>query len=165
MLVVQKDAGSILITKRVYYKDGGVGLPLKPGYALCYDHTEDLVPQAGEFDEMKRGIVCVRPATANLEHFAGIVVKVLNRQGTGTDFSGFVEIATPNAGSFLPAFCNVNATTGVTALQPQNGQFSLAADATAGIADNYSRRTAAVAMETKDTSVTPSNALVRLIGK
>lgn len=163
-MLVQHHAKSVVETKIVFYKDGGVGEELKAGYALCYDHTEDLTPQGAEFDELIRGSVCVRPATANLEYFAGIVTKILSRTEPHslTDFSGFVEVAVPRRDTFIKAFCNLNATLG-QALVATNNSFALTLDGFAGIADSYSRRTAAVALETLDTSVTPGNALVKLV--
>jgi hypothetical protein len=164
MLTVQRNAGVEPLTKIVFYKNGAVNAPILPGYALCYDIAEDLVPQAGEYGELQRGSVVVRPATANLEFFAGIVTKVLQRVGTGTDYSGFVEIAVPRFGTLVKAFCKSNATSAATVLLPVNDLFSLATDGVA-TADLYSRRSCAIAGETADTSVTAANKWTWLLGK
>lgn len=166
MHIVQKSAASVPESKIVFYKDGGVAAPLKPGYALCYDVTEDLTPQTGEFDELVRGNVVVRPTTANRELFAGIVKKIHKRTGTGTDYSGFVEIYTPKSGTFVKALVGVNSTRATTVMTPVNNQFYLGADASTDIASDYSRNSVGLFVDETDATLTatPANRLVMLLG-
>ena len=165
MHTIQRNAGTVPSTKIVYYKDNGVGEALKPGYALCYDIAEDLTPQGEEFGEMVRGIVVIKPATANLEFFAGIVKKVHQRLDNGigsTDYSGFVEVYEPKYGTFVDAFCGANIVV-TEPLVPVDGQWWLVPAATTDIAQDWPIAGVGQAAVTDATlTATPANALVML---
>ena len=135
MHTVQRDAKSVPTTRIVYYHDGGVAAPILPGYAVCYDIAAPLVPAGDNFKERTRGAQVVQPATANLLFFAGIVKKVHERMGSGTDYSGFLEIYEPKYGSFVQALVGENVVVG-SVLVPVDGEFHLILAATTDIAED-----------------------------
>lgn len=154
MHIVQFAAGQVLQTKRVYYKDAG-STPILAGYALCYDIAAPDTPAAGTFDEEVLGIRVVKPATANLFTFAGIVKNPPRTRISATDNSGFCEIYVPQPGDILSVWTHENMTAVTTALGVANADFGLVADAQYdGTNKRPSIFTLALALETANTSGT-----------
>lgn len=159
-LVIQKDLANPIETKEVWYD--GAGGQIAVGYSVCYDPAEDLTAGATEFGELERYKVVKKPATANLQFYAGVVVDTLRQSGST---AGPVRIAIPRRGAAFNALCKVNATVG-DPLAPTNGEWHLAADAAAATATSgagasvFSRNTVAVAGETANTSVTAANKVI-----
>ena len=134
---VQFEGASAPKKKRVYYSGTDA---LLVGYNLCYDH---LAPVTGD-KKLQMGAECVKPATANLSMYAGVVLNAI----TGP---GFVEIATADAGEFVTALTKAAAATqGTQALGPVNGEYWLAVTASATVAQFTNG-------ENVDTSVTEAN--------
>lgn len=135
--------------KRVWYSGSDA---LEPGYALCYDvaATADASPV-----KTALGSAVVKPATANLMAFAGVVAPGQSKQGPC-----YVEIIVPQRGVFVDALCEADATAFTTALAPANGEYGLAAhtDATLNLP------MIGVAAETADTASTAANKKVMLLG-
>lgn len=158
MHIVQRDGQRSLDTEIVYY---GGSEELKVGYAVCYDPTASETPT--EWKENQKGRTVAKPATANLEFFAGIVVSVpQKRMGeVAGSVKGYATIARVRRGDFMKARVKANSVTGTTVLQPVDGKWHLAADATA-TANLYSRRSVAIAAETVDSSA-DADASVRLV--
>jgi hypothetical protein len=158
MHVIQRDGQRSLDTEIVYY--GGTE-ELKVGYVVCYDPTASETPT--EWKENQKGRTVAKPATANLEFFAGIVtVAPQKRMGevSGSN-KGYATIARVRRGDFLKARVKANAVTGTTVLQPVDGKWHLASDGTA-TSNLYSRRSVAIAAETVDSSA-DADASVRLV--
>lgn len=153
MHVVQKGLGPIPETFEAYYLDGGDGA-IAVGNVVCYKHDEDMTAQAGEFDELERFKVVVKPKTANLDFFAGVIVGITRRVGTGTNYSSFVRIQRLKHGAVAKALVKANATAASTVLKPVNDSWALEADATTDIATQLSRWSTAIAGETANTSST-----------
>jgi hypothetical protein len=135
-----------LEVKRVYY----IGTDqLVPGYNLCYDQdatTDNASP------ELRLGSAVEKPATANLNAYAGVVV---NRpSGIGPCF---VDIAVPRKGDMVVALCNANATAFATALAPQDASYALAAHSDSGLNLPMVARAAVTA----NTSVTAANKTIQ----
>jgi|SRR6056297_538526 len=133
-----------LALKTVYYTGSDT---LLKGYAVCYDQDATIGT-----DKTSRGNAVEKPATANLNAFAGIV----QQKVTGP---AFVEIAVPRRGDHLQVFCDADATAYTTALAPQNDSYALAAhtDATLNLP------MVALAAETADTDTTNANALAQFL--
>ena len=128
MHIAQLSAGPVVETHEVYYSGTD---EVKPGYVLCADLSEDLVPQAGEFDEMQRGRVFKKPATANLAGPKRIVVKAPSNIDT-SDKSGWCVVVDPAQSSMFTA--SVDGTTDVAVgdyLIPVDGEWHLAKSASA----------------------------------
>jgi hypothetical protein len=161
------DYDPIITRKRVYYEGSDA---LKAGYALCYNHdtttnwwgfgeltygadkTEQSVTAEGEQNEGKWMRV-EKPATGNLDFFAGVV-----SQGQALTGPCFVDIDVPNGGITVVQ-ANVACTTGVTKLYVSAGSYYLMGQGTVGAA----QRCVGMAMETYDRSSTAGPIMARLV--
>lgn len=149
MHTVQRDGQQSLDTIQVWY-DGTV--ELKAGYAVCYDVAAALTEGSDGFNEKIRGRVVVKPASANLEYFAGIVVvppqKRVDPDGT---YKGWCTISPMRRGTWVKALVlkTVTNTALNDVLAPIDGQWYLGEDAN-DTSNLYSRRSIAIAGEVKD---------------
>jgi hypothetical protein len=138
-------------TIAVYYSGTDT---LSAGYALCYDQAAS----ATATDPKARlGAQVVKPATANLSFFAGVVAE----SSAGRVGPCFVDIVVPMSGQIVAAYCNSNSTIATTLLAVQNGQYSLAAQATLSAATLPTL--VGVAAETADTSGTAANKYIKFL--
>ena len=155
--IVQRDGQQPLETLEVYY-DGSDELLV--GYNVCYDITASLTDPESDWSEKVRGRVVVKPATANLKHYAGVVVKPPQKRidPAGT-YKGWCTIARLRAGTWLKAYTNADMNLSTKPyLKLANNSFALVAEATTGT--TYGADTIAVVGETADTSGTAANKLV-----
>lgn len=120
------------------------------GSALCYDTTASK-GAADPRDEL--GTLAIKPATAHLFAFAGVVV-----EGGGKTAPDWFEVYEPVTGAIVDALVGVNTVAGATALGPVNGEYHLAAHADATL----NQKMAATGMET-DATLTATPAVVRTI--
>jgi hypothetical protein len=138
-------------TRRVYY----IGTDtIVAGYVLCYDQN---ATKNADPEEEGLGIAVEKPATANLNHFAGIVAP-----GQSVTGPGWVEIVTEG---LVEAFTDADMTLGTSILGPVNDSYALAAKSLSD-PNTHAEHLQAVAQawETVDTDTNNANALVRLIG-
>lgn len=124
---------------------------LQSGYALCYDTAAS----ATATDEKTRlGQAVLKPATAHLKAFAGIV----HPSSAGKTGPCFVDIIVPRRGDIIQAWTNVNQTAFTTALSVTNaGGYALVADTDATFNDQH----IGLAAVTVDTSGTAALNYVR----
>jgi hypothetical protein len=107
-----------------------------------------------------RGRRVVKPATAVLGMFAGLIAPTSAGKVVVNGTGAFVDIVVPRSGDVCLASVKANATKGATVLGITNaGGFDLVAmtDAT------FNVDVAAIAMETADTSVTVGTKLVKFL--
>lgn len=154
MHVTQKDLASVPETFSAYYDDDSNNEEIKVGYVVCFDPTAPLAAADGEWDEQARFRVVVKPKTANLSFPAGVISRIIRRQGSGSDYSSFVEIERFKNGSTLKPFVKANCTVGTTVLKVADDSWDLVIEGDASIATRYTRVSVAVAGETADTSTT-----------
>jgi len=143
---VQYNARSQPNRKKVWYAGTD---QLDVGYNLDYDvaATKDATPV-----KTALGNQVVKPATANLNAYAGVVAVKPPSAGPC-----YVEIFVPEKGECCEALCNANATAFTTVLGPQDGSYALAAKADS----TFNLAAVAKAAETADTSVTAANKLIQ----
>lgn len=146
---VQFAGGQKTNKKWVYYAGSDI---IQPGYALCYDTA---ATKNASDPKTALGNQCVKPATAHLNAFAGVVAP--GRK----DIQGpcMVEILTPKPGEYVEALTKANMTLATTVLGPADASYALAAktDATFNLA------AVAKAAETHDSSTTEAKKLVQWI--
>lgn len=155
MDIVQRDGQQPLDTIKVWY---GGSDELKPGYSVCYDVTAALTE--GDYAEQIRGRVVTKPATANLEYYAGVVVNPPQKGiDPGGAYKGWCTIAPLRRGQWVKALVyKASSNTALNeVLQPVNAQWYLGADAQADTllpastgVGRYSRTSVAVVGEALD---------------
>lgn len=138
MGLVQSNATPTSKVKTVWYAGADV---LQKGYALAYDVAATV---AATDPKTRLGNQVVKPATANLFAFAGLVAD----GSAGKQGPCFVDIIEPEPGAFADAFMNINATAFTTALGLVNGSYALGAFADATL--NFGL--VGIATVTQDTS-------------
>jgi len=153
MHIVQRDLGPIPETFVAKYVDSGKGA-IAVGAAVCYDHTIAAAHAAGTWAEEELFKVVNKPVTANLLFFAGIVLEIIKRTGTGSNYSSFVRIQKLNQGSVVRASVKANSTIAVTPLKISDDSWDLVVDGDATIAVNHTVHTVGYAGETANTSST-----------
>ena len=138
------------LTKYVWYP--GNREDLKPGYALCYDHTAPINPTGTDVNKNAqiRGRQVVKPATGNLNFFAGVVAQVAPQ----FEGAGQVEIVQPYAGESTHGHSDENLTALEADIGLVNDEWALKLTPTVAVA-----RT----MEVIDRSTTAGSALVYFI--
>lgn len=138
-------AGVPQVTNKMVYFTGSDTLAV--GYALCYD--QDASPTNADL-KLRLGVAVEKPATANLNAFAGIV----SESSDGVTGPAWVEIIVPTPNVIVNAYCHVNATAWTTAVAPADGDYGLVAfaDATLNLA------MVGLAATTLDSSSTKANA-------
>jgi hypothetical protein len=146
-MLVQSNACDHLEVRTVYYAGTDV---LKTGYALAFDTAASL---SATDPKTRLGNQVIKPATANLFAFAGLVAP----QSDGLTGPCNVDIFIPRKGSFAVAWTHANATAYSTALGLANGSYGLVsfADATLNLG------LVALAAETVDTSATAAVKLIK----
>jgi hypothetical protein len=146
-MLVQSNACDHLEVRTVYYAGTD---KLVAGNALAWDVAANIA----DTDPKKRlGNQVVKPATANLFAFAGIVAP----QSDGITGPANVDIFIPRKGSFVTAWTHANMTAFTTALGLANNDYGLVtfADATLNLG------LVAIAAQTVDTSGTAAAKLVK----
>ena len=116
---------------------------LQEGYALCYDVAASLTatdPKA------RLGNQCIKPATANLMAFAGLV----GPSSAGKTGPCYIDVIPYNKNRFAYAYCKINATAFSTLLGPVDAQYALGAFSDSTVNLNF----VGIAAETADTSTT-----------
>lgn len=146
-MLPQFDACDHLEVRTVWYAGTD---KLVQGYALAYDVA---ATQVATDPKTRLGNQVVKPATANLFAFAGVVAP----QSDGLTGPCYVDIFIPRKGSFAKAFTHSNMTAFTTALGLANNDYGLVtfADATLNLG------LVALAAETVDTSGTAATKLVK----
>ena len=153
-------------TIRVYYEGSDT---LYEGYALCYNYdttdnwmgksaadlTVESATTAEGYQNEGKFIRVEKPATANLQWFAGVVA------GNAGGITGpcALDIYVPN-GAIVPVRSKISSTVGKHALAIQNAQYYLGNPAAGNT--NGAGRYVAVAEETVDRSSTEGLCLARL---
>ena len=121
---VQPSGRHPLQTKLVYYK-GTEKPPI--GGVLCYDIAAPTTPAAGTFDEEVLGTRCIKPATANLMLFAGIVIndEEYQKKVSGA-YDGFYRVISPTKGAMVEALVYfATGTAGSSLLKPVDAKWYL----------------------------------------
>jgi hypothetical protein len=151
-----------LSVKTVWFYNGtGGSLTLVEGQAVNYDLDDTNAPATNTADPKNaRGNRCVKPATAVLGAFAGLI-SVGSAGKVVPDASGaFIDIIVPRRGDVVTAMTKANMTKGATGLGITNtGGFNLVAHTDATINVDL----VAVAFETVDTSTTAAAKLVKFL--
>lgn len=131
----------------VYYKGSDT---LSVGDNLCYDQ-DATVDGTDPADDL--GVTVEKPATANLNAYAGPVVE------PPRESPGWCKIARMEPGKFVDALVHANATAWTTVLGPADDDYGLVAksDATFNLAAR------AIACETDDTSTTAAVKRVKIL--
>lgn len=130
---------------KVYYQGSDT---LQRGYALCYD--QDATENSSDKTD-RLGYTVEKPATANLNVFAGVVA-----DGPVTGPCE-VEIVVPTKWNWCEVFTDANMTAATTALAPQNNSYALAAHSDSGL----NLPAVALAGVTEDTDTTNALSTVR----
>jgi len=132
-------------TKRVYYEGSDT---LQEGYALCYNFNYGTASAA----DTARLMRVEKPATANLEYFAGVV----HPDSAGKTGPCYVTIIVPSVqGEAANVHTDQNCTLGTTELAAQDGSYALGAAGAGAPA-------VAKALQTVDRSVTNGLVFARL---
>lgn len=131
--------------KKMFYYSGTDQLEV--GYVLCFKHDAS----ASVTTEARLGRNVTKPATANLNLFAGVVARKPTTVGPC-----FVECYVPTPGTFCSALTDANMTVGSTALKPADGSWALVAHSDSGL----NLPVCALAAETVDTDTTNANKLI-----
>lgn len=134
--------------KMMFYYSGTDQLEV--GYALCFKHDASLTVTT----EAAFGRNVTKPATANLNLFAGIVAVKPGNVGPC-----FVECFVPTYGTRVTALTDANMTLHSTILGPQDGSYALAAKSDS----TFNTAAIAIALETVDTDTTNANKETRFI--
>lgn len=149
----QYNADPVGEVKTVYFFNGtGATLTLAEGAAVCFDLDDTNAPVTNTSDpKNQRGRRVVKPATAVLGAFAGLIAKGSAGKVLATATGAFIDILVPRRGDVVKGLTKVNATKGSTVVGITNaGGFDLVAftDATVNL------DLVAVVIETLDTSTT-----------
>lgn len=100
---------------------------LQTGYALCYDNTQGTEDERDD----KRGYYVEKPATANLDDFAGVV----HPSSAGVTGPGWVKIWEFQGGGFCDVYTDEDCSNDWNVLlAPQNDSYALGAART--VAEN-----------------------------
>ena len=130
MTTVQPQNADIRESRSVMYLAASgtkADLDVVPGYPVCWDISQPYTPAADTFDDLVLGRVVIKPATANLKAFAGVVKAVgprLNPTST-TEWSRWIDLWIPRRGDMWNMLLHVNATAVVTELGCINAQWYL----------------------------------------
>lgn len=160
MSLPQNNGSQDLQIKTVFYAGTAT---LQEGMAVCYDNDDTnapVTPTAGDLSYTSRrnlrGRRVVDPATAVLGGFAGLVAGT----SAGTVGPAFIDIVIPRKGDICVGYTNVNQTKNSSLLGITNaGGNKLVTVANT----NLNLDLVAVAYETKDTSGTAGQNLVRFV--
>ncbi|KKM19709.1 hypothetical protein LCGC14_1652840 [marine sediment metagenome] len=129
---------------------------LEVGYAMCID-----VAATKGILKTSLGRQVTKPATANLMHFAGVVMSACKGPCQ-------VKLAIPDRNYMGEVFTKANMVKDVTVLGPVDALYSLAIklddhNATPATTTGHNLPSVALALETVDTSSTAANKLVRFL--
>jgi hypothetical protein len=101
--------------KVVFTNNTGASVTLRGGWAMCYDSTETDLAQAYDV---------IRPATANLSYFAGVVTEEYDGRTVANGATSNIEIYIPTKyGQVVPVFSSENHSANIALLEPVNGSF------------------------------------------
>lgn len=155
MSLVQVDGSQDLNVKTVYYAGTDT---LAEGQALCYDTDDTNAPVTSTTVDRKnlRGRRVVKPATAVLGGFAGIVAP----NSAGVVGPNYVDIIIPRKGDVAKLLTKINGTKNTSIVGITNaGGYNLVtmADAT------FNVDVVAILLETKDTSTTAALTLCKFL--
>lgn len=148
-------------TKRVFFRPVTSTDTIRVGDLVCYnsdavcDHKERTVDPVhlgltqhtyaeGAQDFTGRLFIVEKPATANIDFFAGVVKCLGPKAGTDGDM---IEIYTPVESAVVPVMCNIACTLNTTILAVRNGQYEASVP-------RHPAYPIGIAMETKDRSST-----------
>lgn len=124
--VTVENASEKLAKKKVWCTTSDA---LKTGYAVCYNRDSTTGDSAGAAD-LARAWEVEKPATANLNDFAGLVAQDYAAVTGGQ----MIEIIEPRkAGSVATAYIGISATLGTTKLAVQNATYTLEAASSANV--------------------------------
>lgn len=133
--------------KVIFTNNTGASVTLRGGYALCYDHSETDITQAYDV---------VRPATANLKYFAGVICEEYDDRVVANGATLQLEIYIPTKyGQIVPVWSNEDHSANTAVLEITDGSFVLIEGAT-----NPVCRT----VETENRGTTNGTLLARLYG-
>ncbi len=112
--------------KVVFTNDTGSSLVLRGGYALCYDHSQTTIAQAYKV---------LRPATANLQYFAGVVTEEYDGKVVANGATLNIEIYIPTKyGQVVPVWISEDHSANVALLDITDGTFVLLEGSTVTVA-------------------------------
>jgi len=148
MSLPQYNAATEVEVRSVYFTGSD---KLKEGYALCFDQDASLTDAD---PRLRLGVAVEKPATANLNAFAGVVAP----DSDGVTGPGFVSIIVPRKGQISKALVKADATAFTTLLKPVDASYALGADG-----DGFGADTVAKAAQTADTSGTAAVKAVQFV--
>lgn len=104
--------------KKVLFSNGtGASVTLRGGYALCYDQSLNTIAQS---------YTVVRPATANLAFFAGILTEEYDGVIVANGATRNVEIYIPTKyGQVVPVWITEDHSANIALLEPTDASFAL----------------------------------------
>lgn len=149
------------LTKRVYFRPSSSTDKVRVGDLVCYnsdavvDHKERTVDPThlgltkdtyaeGEQEFTGRLFIVEKPASANIDFFAGVVKSLGDQAGGDGDF---IEIFVPTEGAVVPVMSNIACTLNTTILAVRNGAYEASVP-------RHPAYPIGIAMETKDRSGT-----------
>lgn len=149
------------LTKRVYFRPSSSTDTVRVGDLVCYnsdivkDHKERTADPShlgltqdtyaeGEQEFTGRLFIVEKPATANIDFFAGVVKSLGDQAGGDGDF---IEIFVPTEGAVVPVMSNIACTLNTTILAVRNGAYEASVP-------RHPAYPIGIAMETKDRSGT-----------
>jgi hypothetical protein len=161
-MLPQYNGQQSLAIKSVWFYNGtGGSLTLVEGQAVCYDLDDTNAPATNTADPKNaRGNRVVKPATAVLGAFAGLISAGSAGKVIPDASGAFIDIVVPRRGDVVTAMTKVNGTKGATGVGITNaGGFNLVAftDATLNL------DLVGVVFETVDTSTTAAAKLVKFL--
>jgi len=158
-VVVMRDKMEHVSKKQVsFYNDTGAEVTLRGGYAVCYDQDYGDAT-AVDFTRASR---VLKPATANLGHFAGVISEEWDGTVVANGKQHNIEINDPvKGGQKVSAWTDQSVELDVTILYVEDGNFSLTDKP--GIADGE-KYAVARALQTVDRSTDNGTTLVLLVG-
>ncbi|MCP4598513.1 hypothetical protein [Neptuniibacter sp.] len=133
--------------KVVLTNNTGASLTIRGGYAVCYDQSQTDISQAYSV---------LRPATANLGYFAGVITEEYDGKIVANGATINIEIYIPTKyGQVVPVWISEDHSANVALLEPTNGTFVLLEGSTTKVAQTVGQ---------DNRSVTNGTTLARLYG-
>jgi len=158
-IVVLKGAMETPPKKAVdFYNGTGAEVLLRGGYAVCYDQDYGTA-SAVDYTRAHR---VLKPATANLKHFAGVLAPEMDGLVVPNGKSQKVEILEASApGALCEVWTDQSVTLDTTRLYVENGSFALTNKPDS---PNNESKCVAVAMQTVDRSSNNGVCQAKLVG-
>ncbi len=148
MALPQYDGNGIQVTKAVYYSGTDT---LKEGYCLCYDVA---ATTTNADPKLRLGTKVIKPATANLMAFAGVVTA----SSAGKTGPCWVDIIVPTKGEICNVWGHVNATAFTSYLKLADADYGVVVDSSTAV-----NVTVGLAAATLDTSSTAALTKMRMV--